>query len=273
MMALLLITVQSMVPPAERRALVDLYHATGGAQWKNSTGWLIGDPCAVYWFGVFCNKEGTHVTMVFPNPEYSGNTLVGTLPESFYNLTKLEHIYLSNDRPGWSRLTGQLLPAIGRMQGLKCLYLSHAGDMSGSLPAAISTLTRLQGLYLRWTSFSGPLPDLRPLTNLSKLFLDAAPLGACPPFCKNAFNGTLRQLVGLPLAHLDVAGNQFSGVFPTELCAIPKCTAWGNHFEAPARPKGCCDGVDTKANDLGRMALAGNECVDHHFPAPGSTFG
>jgi hypothetical protein len=45
------------------------------------------------------------------------------------------------------------------------------------------------------------------------------------------------------LKHLDVAGNDFTGAFPSALCAIPECTAWGNHFNAPRvsfpPPTGC----------------------------------
>ena len=56
------------VPRWERSALVDLYSATGGEHWRNSSAWLSGDPCADRWFGIFCNTDDSHVTAVFPNP-------------------------------------------------------------------------------------------------------------------------------------------------------------------------------------------------------------
>lgn len=206
---------------------------------------------------------------------WSGNTLVGTIPSSFYNLTELEHLYLSNDRPGWSRLHGTVSTEIGRLHKLKCLYLSHAGALTGTLPTEIGSLTRLQGIYTRWTSLGGPLPDLSRLRNLSKLVIDAAPLGSCPPFCQSSFSGTLAPLAAarLPFEHLDVAGNRFSGHFPTELCTIHHCTAWGNHFTDPQRPRGCCDGVDAVGalNTVTErleddFSQGGNECYEHAFP-------
>ena len=56
------------VPAWERAALVDFYHATGGGRWRNTSGWLSGDPCANRWYGIFCDADRSHVTSVFPNP-------------------------------------------------------------------------------------------------------------------------------------------------------------------------------------------------------------
>jgi hypothetical protein len=53
-----------LVPAAERNALVDLYHATGGTKWKKASTWLQGDPCLNHWFGIFCNSDNSHVVEV-----------------------------------------------------------------------------------------------------------------------------------------------------------------------------------------------------------------
>lgn len=266
----------ALVPPSEKGALVALFDATAGSQWKNASNWLQGDPCEDRWFGIFCNADNTHVIEVFPNPRDSGNRLQGTLPASFWtDLPELEHIYLSNDRPpGWSSLTGTIPPSVGSLTKLKCLYLSHAGKMTGTLPREMSDLTSLQGLFLRWTHFEGSLPDLSRMRNLTKLVIDSSPVShTCPPICKNKFNGTLDALASwnLPLAHLDVAGNKFTGVFPSALCDIKKCTAWGNSFAKPVRPKTCCAGVEDNKGQEGKgegaqVATSGYECHPHDFP-------
>jgi hypothetical protein len=112
------------VPAWERQALIDLYDATGGKHWKQRGGWKQGDPCEDEWFGIFCDPANTTVHELFPNPRSSGNPLVGTLPDSIYNLSNLKHMYLSNDHPpGWSNLHGELSPLIGKLRKLKCLYL------------------------------------------------------------------------------------------------------------------------------------------------------
>ena len=271
MLATLAVLINGAVPPIERAALVEFFDATTGSKWRNGSSWLQGDPCDDRWFGIFCNSAKTHVTEIFPNPRWSGNTLRGTIPTSLFQLSELQHLYLSNDRPpGWSELSGSLPTEIGRLSSLKCLYTSHAGKLTGTLPSEISGLTRLQGLYSRWTKFQGALPDLSRLTNLSKIIIDSSPIHHCPPLCSNAFSGTLAALASwnLPLAHLDVADNDFSGPFPTELCKIDKCTAFGNHFTTK-RPKGCCDGLTADEADDESSLTQGNECHPHDFPGAG----
>eukprot|EP01045_Picozoa_sp_COSAG04_P017482 COSAG04_NODE_1548_length_6381_cov_42.332697_5_plen_122_part_00 len=93
--ALILPLADGAVPPAERQALVDLFHALGGPKWRNGTGagrWLSGDPCQQKWFGVACNNASTHVTEIYPSSVGSGNSLVGTLPPSIGDFPQLQHL-------------------------------------------------------------------------------------------------------------------------------------------------------------------------------------
>ena len=39
------------------------------------------------------------------------------------------------------------------------------------------------------------------------------------------------------------------------LCRTKDCTAWGNHFSAPLRPKHCCAGVDEGESAAGESLL------------------
>ena len=43
------------LPNNQVDSLTDLFYATNGYQWDNSTNWLNGDPCYNLWFGVYCN--------------------------------------------------------------------------------------------------------------------------------------------------------------------------------------------------------------------------
>ena len=36
---------------------MDLYTATNGPNWRNSTNWLNGDPCSQKWSGVYCSND------------------------------------------------------------------------------------------------------------------------------------------------------------------------------------------------------------------------
>jgi hypothetical protein len=44
-------------PSDQVDALVDLFDATNGPQWKNSQNWLQGDPCTNMWHGVTCDDN------------------------------------------------------------------------------------------------------------------------------------------------------------------------------------------------------------------------
>ncbi len=42
------------LPPVQMAALEEFYNATNGPHWVNKTGWMSGDPCDDFWFGVTC---------------------------------------------------------------------------------------------------------------------------------------------------------------------------------------------------------------------------
>ena len=116
---------EAVLPAAEINALRALYKATGGAAWKNNSGWLVDgtDPCS--WFGVQCAVTGgqQHVSELL----ISNNNLVGTLPDEIGSFTQLTAIDF-----GLNKLTG-------------------------ALPASFSTLKQLYAISLKENSLSGPL--------------------------------------------------------------------------------------------------------------------
>ena len=90
------------IPTAEYAALVDLYKATGGASWANSSGWL--NPAATSWYGVGISgvvydnvgnvRVQGHVTLI----SLGGNNLTGAIPPGFGNLLALQDLYLGKNQ-------------------------------------------------------------------------------------------------------------------------------------------------------------------------------
>jgi hypothetical protein len=70
---------------SDRAALVALYHATGGPDWKNNHNWL--NAPIDEWHGVWIDEAG-RVTGL----ELQSNNLIGEIPEELSKLTKLERV-------------------------------------------------------------------------------------------------------------------------------------------------------------------------------------
>ncbi|HVR51294.1 MAG TPA: hypothetical protein VMS38_16265 [Pseudorhodoferax sp.] len=113
-------TADAALPPAQRAALVDLYNASNGPGWTNSSNWLVGDPCNDGWFGIGCGGGGTTVTSVeLPNNQLRGN--LGPLA----------------DLPGLTTFnvhTNQLTGPIPALAGLASLSSSWSTETSSAAP-------------------------------------------------------------------------------------------------------------------------------------------
>ena len=163
-----------------RRALVALYEATDGENWKNSTNWLSDEPVE-RWHGVTTASAGRTTSvnpraaaagsaLNLPNNGLSGtippevgdlvhlrrldlsnNGLTGTIPPEVGNLVRLELLNLSGNR-----LSGPVPPELGNLTVLSSLRLHDNADLSGSLPLALSGLTRLTTLDLSGTGLCAP---------------------------------------------------------------------------------------------------------------------
>ena len=221
--------------PEERAALVALFEATGGANWRRSDNWL-SELSIANWHGVSTDQHG-HVTRLFlennglegtipdlsaltsltslnlgfnmlngPIPDLSAQTsltyislrenqLTGSVSE-LNSLVSLTHVYLDNNR-----LTGQI-PDLGSLTGLTSVYLSD-NRLTGPIPdlGALTSLTRLD---LGSNQLTGPVPDLCSLTNLTHVYLGP-----------NQLTGTIPDLCDL--AHLEalhLSNNQLTGPIP-----------------------------------------------------------
>ena len=169
-------------------ALVAFYHAAGGEDWINRTGWL--EEPVMGWHGVTLNEEGRVVRL-----EVIRNNLTGHLSSQLSRLTELEYLYLVGNNLGGS------IPAwLGELPRLKDLRL-HANDFTGSIPPELGNLAELEFLSLQFNELTGSIPpSLGRLAKLKFLFLNFNGLtGPVPPALGN-------------LAELEFLNLQFNGL-------------------------------------------------------------
>jgi Leucine-rich repeat (LRR) protein len=137
----------------------------------------------------------------------ASNTLEGEIPDSLYDITSLERLYL-NGNP----LTGTLS---GQVENLQLLQVLNIGEsvLEGFLPDELFSLTNLVELDIGGAGFTGQLsfgfPILAP--TLRRLLVD-----------NNSFMGTVPGSFGLltSLNVFELQGNGFSGSIPDSICAL-----------------------------------------------------
>ena len=196
---------------AGRAALVALYNATDGPNWRNNTNWLSTKSLST-WYGVtVSNWEVTGLNL-------SGNKLSGTIPSELASLSHLRDLWLQNNsltgplppelgnlfhlrKLGLSdnSLTGPLPPEWGKLANLHYLSL-HSNALTGTLPAAWGELANLARLFLHSNGFTGSLPAAwGNLSNLTRLYINQ----------NMALSGALpRAFIRLNLTDLILGGTQ-----------------------------------------------------------------
>ncbi len=220
-------------------ALVALYNACNGNDWKNNTNWLktpVKD-----WYGIetLNNRvkkirlNGNNLKGHIPNEignltdlenlEIKSNQIEGTIPIELWNLSNLKVLILGSIS-FWdihNQITGQISPNIGNLKNLEVLYLGF-NKFSGSLPEEIWNLNKLRILDIQGNQFegniSGNIGNLRQLISLN--------LGI------NNFSGLIPNEIGY-LSELEslILGdnfnfhhNQFTGEIPIEIGNLSKLT-------------------------------------------------
>ena len=187
----------TQTPASDRAALVALYNATDGPNWRNNTNWLsnaaLGD-----WYGVDTDGDGRVVEL-----NLGVNGLNGTIPMELGNLANLEFLDFSSNQ-----LSGEIPSELGNLANLLELQL-HQNQLSGEIPSELGGLANLQTLWLDDNQLSGEIPsELGNLANLHSLWLSGNQLSGKIP----AGLGNLANL-GAVLLH----NNQLSGEIPLEL--------------------------------------------------------
>ena len=209
----------------DRAVLVDLYNATNGPNWTDSTNWNSSAPLGE-WHGVNTDGAG-RVTGLY----LAENRLSGPIPSSLGNLTRLESLTLYANQ-----LTGSIPPSLGSITRLRSLNLSanqltgsipswlgdlarldyldvYGNQLTGSIPSSLGDLTRLVNLWLGGNQLSGMIPaSLGNLTRLERLGLEENRLTGSIP-------SSLGDLTRLQELKLD-GGNELSGPIPASLGSL-----------------------------------------------------
>jgi gliding motility-associated-like protein len=172
--------------------LVSIYNNTGGPNWFNHTGWLIGP--VVNWFGVtLMNNKVDDLAL-------DGNNLTGSLPNSIGNFTAIEGMEL-----GDNKLTGSIPTSIGNLKILRSLTLEN-NLLTGTIPSSIGTIPTLSDIYFKINKLNGTIPaSIGNLASLANLDLSYNKLTGTIP---TTFNNLTK------LDQLILSGNQLSGTIP-----------------------------------------------------------
>ncbi|XP_044346338.1 MDIS1-interacting receptor like kinase 2-like [Triticum aestivum] len=168
--------------------------------------------------------------------------LNGTLPEEIGNLTKLEKLELHS-----VTLTGSIPPTIGMLGKLQELRLV-GNNLTGSIPMEIGNMTQLQIMELESNYLEGQLPGT--IFHMVKLLYMI--------LSENQLVGTISPELGnSSLWYVDIAHNNFSGVFPPSICvagALSAVSAGHNGFTGIHRQtfQNCTtlERVDFTANNI-----------------------
>ncbi len=210
--------------------LIDLYNNTNGAAWTNNSGWIDGatsncEPCT--WHGITCDNQNNVIGIDLYN-----NNLVGTVPTSLGELTKLRILKLMNND-----LSGVFPDIWTNLTALEFIDLSN-NNFTGSMPTSLGSLIKLNTLYIENNNMDGPL---------------------------------LPEIADLPLINVYwTKNNDFSGCYPDsylELCDIastkftnnPSLPSSGNDFDGF-----CSQGLGGDMDDDGFCfgSNPGEDCVD-----------
>ena len=110
---------------SEREALVALYNATGGENWKKSDNWLSDAPLDE-WHNVGTDDDGRVMVLYLPI-----NNLSGEIPAELGSLSNLEQLTLDHNE-----LSGEIPPELGSLSNLTHLSLS-GNELSGCVPSSL----------------------------------------------------------------------------------------------------------------------------------------
>jgi Leucine-rich repeat (LRR) protein len=210
----------------ELAALKDLWDNTGGQAWTNKTGWPTAGnwPATATaaqmdaWNGInIANGDITEVIL-------TNNHLVGTIPTSIGNLTKLMTLRfdvntLSGTVPSsinanlsslqtlvLSSTSLTTMPDLGALTNLQTLSLANNPFTAGPVPQWLANLTSLRSLNLTSAHLTGTIPDL----------WGSMPLLTNVSMQSNSLTGALPSSI-TQLTHLltlDLSMNSLSGSLP-----------------------------------------------------------
>jgi len=209
--------------------LANLFDATSGDDWKDTTGWynldttfsISADPnsyCS--WNGITCHdvNDSNEKYGMIHTLDLSQNRLGGNLPDAIWELPYLTELVLrgnpelSVDFTNVKRarslehlnVSNTIVTSFDGLENSEILEFHITGcGLTGTIPSQIFTLSKLQYLYANYNYFTGAIPNtIGNLVNLQELYLFENDLSGSFPNDISAFT----QLQVLVLSNNDLSG-------------------------------------------------------------------
>lgn len=249
---------QDLVPighVADSLALVAIYNAADGANWKEERRWDLSKSIDT-WDGVKLTegrvtqlavtaKDVMPTSWTLPKEigdltelkvlKFNQCNLTGEIPEEVFTLTHLTDLYFQSNS-----LNGTFSDKYTQLTELKNLYINGNKDLKGALPASIGNMTKLESINIAQTNFSGAIPqELARCTALKNLMAwgnglsgeipdiwDQLPNIGVLQFYDNpgitgpipASIGSLKKATGIQLKNCNLTGN-----IPATFGGLEKC--------------------------------------------------
>lgn len=221
------------IPDPDREALVMLYNATGGPDWRNSSNWLSDAPLGE-WYGVTTDEDGRVDGLVLTE-----NNLDGPLPADVIGIEKLQVIDVR-----YNNLTGMIPSGLAEPEAVTWFALGH-NQFTGPIPSDLGNLVSVEYFHLGANRLTGTIPsELGRLSSVQYFHLGENRLSGSIP---SSF-GNLRNVQEMLLF-----SNNLTGSIPSELVDLPRLTRLplgGNPLT------GCIpDGLREKLNPESRTQL------------------
>ena len=223
-------------PDTDRTALIALYDATDGVDWKINDGWL-SDGALDKWVRVTTDENGQVKDL-----DLSANQLSGEIPAELGDLSDLTLLYISDNN-----LTGALPQSLTGISGLESFHFHNNPGLCAPIDETFQAW--LQGIALVFGSSCAPEDSLEDREVLVKLYdaldgenwtnnanwLNERPIREWHGVTNDAsgrVNGLLldgNELTGeLPaelgslsnVQRLELGNNKLSGEIPTELGSL-----------------------------------------------------
>ena len=201
--------------PDDVQALEAFYHSTSGDKWLNNTGWLKGDPCNPFWYGVYC-LDGRVLQL-----NLVANGLSGSIPAAIAKASAMQVMRFYTNF-----LTGKIPDEIFSMKSLQ-IFDANNNQLSGGLPDIATD--QLTALILYSNNLSGNFPNIK------------APMLLDLELASNMFVGELPDSLSLSknLKQLVVSRNMLTGSFPSSygvFSSLQLLWTFYNNFDRPTFP-------------------------------------
>jgi hypothetical protein len=170
---------------SQRYALLTLFfQQTAGAQWADTTGWLVNaNECT--WFGISCTNIDFGGTLGFQivvsKIELSGNIMKGSIPQDVGLLNAITSFSAASNT-----LTGTLPASIGQWTALTNFAVND-NALAGTLPTSIGQWTALRNFIVFNNALTGTIPtsivNWKPVEIAyfdGNQFTGSVPIGICP---------------------------------------------------------------------------------------------